>query len=336
MLSFNLGNASTGKYWHDFTTWSEAELAYLSQADMAALQQGYDTGQLHYSPSVYAELNTLYQNQNSAGSFNDYMNKFFSIANRGFTKYDMQAMQQLGLTSESWAEWESNYFAVQEEEIEEEHQPMLDLREDLIELGVPAYTLDPTPWDEITVEDTTQMLELQVDYEQAQKDEAEAEAEAEALIQSDLSTMTELASLRKESEVLATADVDEYIAEKTEFLSLRGITSPFTSTVRNELIDTRFAEYWSTDNEQRLHELISQYGSDYGYPEISNRVLGAASESLIPTTTTSSTVSSTPSDTELIAAVTAGGASTTSTLLTSALLEDEELEVLGASTLLGG
>lgn len=326
------GGGSPG-YYHDYTQWTAAERDYVT--NNPDLQAAYDAGYITYSPSQLAEKSEMILGVdpiNVGGLASQIM---------GFTKYDYEALQKTGLTAETWANYEASYTKEQgaiQAGIEATHQQMLAEQQALIEAGIPAYTLDPTPWDETTEADRTEMQKLQVEYaaEQARLEEearlAEEEAAAEAAIQADLGTMTELAALRNQSETLATADVDEYIAEKTQQMKLRGITSPFTGEVREDLINTRFAEYWSTQNEQRLQELISQYSTEYGYPEISERVLGAAAESLLPTTTTQATTTQV-SDTDLVGALI--GEASEATLLTQSFLE-EDIELLGSPTLLGG
>lgn len=343
------GGNQAPKYYHDYTAWSDAERAFVTQEGMEELQTAYDQGYLSMSPAQLAEYAgtltteavTTETNTTLAGLNDEVSDTIYGeteedniaswIANNS---YDIQAIQKYGLTPESWANYERSYIKEQgaiQAGIEAEHQQMLEARDELIAGGIPAYTLDPTPWDEITTADQSIMNQLQVDYVTEQKRlEEEAAAAAEALakeeaIQADIDTMTELASLRNESETLATADVDEYILEKTQAMKLRGITPPFNDAVRDQLINTRFAEYWSTANEEQLRNLMSIYGAEYGYPDITDRVLGGSVTSLLDTTT--------EEEIENTAALV--GTATDATLLTKQLLLDE-LEVLGAETLLGG
>lgn len=250
-------NMRKGKYLHDYESWSVAERDFVKSN--SRLMELYDSGSIPYSPSTYLwDENILFQPLAEAGLTRSAYNDFY----------------------EQW------------------HGDWMQYNEDLLASGVLPYQIDPTPWDELTASDVAYQARRKSRYdtdtaaaaaEQEKQDAADA-AETARLEQMDVDfeTITELADLRGQSEVLAEADVNEYIAETTEYLKLRGVSAGFSEEKREELMSSRFTEYWSMENEQNLQDLAAKYvDTDYaeqGYelPKVSNRVWRKGSEEITP------------------------------------------------------
>jgi hypothetical protein len=229
----------------DYSQWEAWERAYV--AAHPSLVSAYDTGKIKWSPEeiFYGE------------------GKINAWSKAGGTIYESEYAK--------WVEdWKANQLAANYA---------------LIEAGVPAYTLDPTPWDDLTVEDLAEQELLKQEYDVkylaeqealAAAEAAEAAAEAEALAQAqmeyDLEQIDQLAEYRMQSETLATTDVNQYVAELTEQYKLRGVTPGFTEDIVESLVNERFTEYWSQENEETLMGLLDTYiSTGVDLPTISPR-----------------------------------------------------------------
>lgn len=260
-----------------------------------------------------------------------------SLYERGKMKYSPEEIIERGYSSAYFTSEEYSTF------VEEWHAEKLAENQELIDAGVPEYTLDPTPWDdEITTWDQKQMTLLQTAYEEEQTKIAELEARKEASRAAreaateqraiNLERIEELATLRGQSEELAIEDVRDYINETSQQLKLRGITPAFTEETREELIQSRFTEYWSQENEQQLMDLAGEYIGENimneaaDLPTISDRVWRRGDIEIKP-------VSEIVETTEETSAITTTMLESVPTSIKSLL--EEENELLGTTTLLG-
>lgn len=264
--------------YHDYSKWLPEERAFV--LDNPNISSAYDAGKLPLSPKamIYAlaDMSELQQ----------------AVAEGDVTKEQFEQIifgHAIGSTREVWRKRE--YFEGQSPETfktftAEWKQGLMEDYERQVALGINRSELDPTPWDDITSEDTEIMegyLIEEMEAARAEQEEAQRQAEADleaqriaaeqAAIQTDIDTMYELAGLRSRSEQLATMDVQEYVANTSQYLQLRGVEPGFSEDVVEGLITNRFTEYWSLENEEKLMELASQYaGGEYELPTISNRV----------------------------------------------------------------
>lgn len=275
----------------DYSTWSSDDLAFVKAHENILTM--YQSGNLRASPTEFY-----------GGNLATLAEKTFGVSKTDY---------------ESWIEQRHSALLA-------EQQPILD---------VASYTgdysmYDPTPWDnELSASDLAWQSEQTATWLGEQEAiaiaEREVEIEAARLEQEgiDLEEFTNLASLRGQSEVLAQEDVKEYIAETSQQLKLRGVTPSFTDEQQEELVQGRFTEYWSQENETRLMELATQFQgrTDLDLPTISERVWSKGD------TTIEQVDYMTPS--------TETAATGQAVLLEQALLDAEE-EVLGQISLLGG
>lgn len=251
--------------WHDYSSWSPIERAYVeSKPDLLA---AYDAGLIPYSPSGY---------------FNDYK--------PDYTSGGALLSPYAGTSAPWWAYFEGDKLADFEAFGAEWEQGLIDSYNEMVEAGIPRSQLDPTPLDEIiTPSDQDLMNQYLLEEEAAEQqriaDELEAErvAAEQAAINADIERIYELAGLRSQSETLATADVDEYIANASQYLTMRGVVPGFTDDVREDLITNRFTEYWSVENEQQLMDLAGKYvDGGYDLPTISDRVWSRGGQTITP------------------------------------------------------
>lgn len=102
---------------------------------------------------------------------------------------------------------------------------------------------------------------------------AEAEAQTAAAQQAyDVEQISNLATLRAQSEDLATTDAQKYMLRLEEQFRLRGVTAGFEEGFLEDTINQRFTEYWTAENENTLMSLVNQYMGKVTMPEISSRV----------------------------------------------------------------
>lgn len=102
---------------------------------------------------------------------------------------------------------------------------------------------------------------------------ATAEANAAAAQQAyDVEQISNLATLRSQSEDLATSDAQQYMLRLEEQFRLRGVTAGFEEGFLEDTINQRFTEYWTAENENTLMSLVNQYMGQVTMPEISSRV----------------------------------------------------------------
>lgn len=282
-------------YFHDYSKWTSAERAFVM--DNPALMAAYDAGDIKYKPGqmIYAlaSVEELATAEELGEITNEQMTQLYGLRLFG-GNLEVWKHEELfqGITPTVFREWTAEW-----------KQDYMDTYNQMIALGYKKSELDPTPWDEETAADkelrqqylldelATAEQEALAESERLQaEEEAAAQAAAQVQIDTDIDTMNKLASLRFNSETLATADVDEYIAKTSEYLKLRGVVPGFTDEVREELITSRFTDYWSQENEQNLVDLMTKYQGSTELPDVSERVWSKGGRTLTPPSTLLTTV----------------------------------------------
>lgn len=146
--------------------------------------------------------------------------------------------------------------------------------------GIPGGTTDAT-----TTTDTTSETDYATAFQDAitswqetlaqQEADAAATAEANAAAAQqayDVEQISNLATLRSQSEDLAIADAQQYMLRLEEQFRLRGVTAGFEEGFLEDTINQRFTEYWTAENENTLMGLVNQYMGQVTMPEVSSRV----------------------------------------------------------------
>ena len=76
----------------------------------------------------------------------------------------------------------------------------------------------------------------------------------------------ELWGYRSQSEALAKRDVYGYLLDTSTEMALRGVKSPFTKEYQQDMLERRFGEYWSEENEARMMQLAEGTEFKHGLP----------------------------------------------------------------------
>lgn len=233
----------------DYNTWEPWDIDFA--ASIEGLLDSYDNGLFPLSPE-YLVNTSLLREELETGNYSQMEKAFIA-----FRSMDLRT--QLNLSQAKYdkfvKDWKWDNSANERFRVESGL--------------IPEYKADPTPWDGIITDDD--VIEQRRLFEIWKKDQAKQEKidaatdwstglaeNKEAYIdqaEKDIEAFRTLNDLKAKSKELASGDIDKFISTMSQRMKLRGAIPNFSDSTRQQLIDERFNEYWSVENEQMFNDL---------------------------------------------------------------------------------